>query len=81
MSTMSDLDIDRQEVRREVGEIVAAWPLATVDWQTNELEAMVVIREPESTTLVEVTATGTRSMRIPHTPADFGPFWREGWDD
>lgn len=71
-------------VEEEVRRIREAWPEAKVRFTRDFLAAVVIIREPTSTCIIEVepgeTDVVTRSLwvshRVPHTPE-----WRTGWVD
>ena len=73
-------------VENEVHRIREAWPEAKVRFTRDFLAAVVIIREPTSTYIIEVepgeTDAVTRSLWVSHrVPAAHGPEWRTGWVD
>lgn len=71
-------------VEEEVRLIREAWPEAKVRFTRDFLAAVVIIREPTSTYIIEVemseTGVVTRSLWVSHrVPA--APEWRTGWVD
>lgn len=75
----------KNRVRRELWAILAAWPTAEVTRHGDGLSAVVIIREPQSTYVIEVTPDGTQSLHVPHRALTNGlvhtPLWADGWVD
>lgn len=79
-----------RRVEREVRRIVAAWPDAQVRHTVDRMSAVVIIREPASTYIIEVEPGDdevvTRSLwvshRVPVGPdSTHIPEWTAGWVD
>lgn len=78
----------KRRVEEEVRRIREAWPVAMTTWTHSRLSAVIVIRDPLSTYIIEVLAgeaeAVTRSLWVSHhEPIREGyvPEWQEGWVD
>lgn len=77
-----------RRVRDEVDRIRCAWPLARASFGPLGLDAVVIIREPASTYIIEVEPGDheavTRSLWVSHRHPIAEPYipeWADGWVD
>lgn len=82
------LTAQTRQVRDEVERIVDAWPTASVRYTLDHLAAVLIIRNPNSTYIIEVEPgdfeAKTRSLWVSHVSPiveGYVPDWTEGWVD